>query len=103
MKLFYEVQCARCTRKEMKAAAESDLTRPEEPEIMRFQAHLAGHAQVKFSDLCAPCIRAVSALLQQIGKKIDGMSPDRKPTDKADKAKKQLKEQPAAQAGHPVA
>ena len=38
--------------------------------------HQAGH--VKFQDLCGPCQRTVQALLYQIGKKIDGLSPDRK-------------------------
>lgn len=33
---------------------------------------------VSFQDLCAPCKRTVSALLEQIGKKIDGLSPERK-------------------------
>lgn len=35
-------------------------------------------AQFKFQDLCGPCQRTVHALLEQIGKKIDGLSPDRK-------------------------
>jgi hypothetical protein len=34
--------------------------------------------QFKFQDLCEPCQRTVQALLYQIGKKIDGLSPDRK-------------------------
>jgi hypothetical protein len=32
---------------------------------------------VRFQDLCGPCRRSVRALLEQIGKKIDGLSPDR--------------------------
>jgi len=33
---------------------------------------------VKFQDLCEPCRRTVSSLLDQIGRRIDGLSPDRK-------------------------
>lgn len=51
----------------------------------------AGH-KVSFEDLCAPCTRAVRALLQQVGKKIEGMSPDRKPREK--KAAKTTQEKP---------
>ena len=35
-----------------------------------------------FDDLCSPCARAVKALLMQVGKKIEGLSPDRKQSTK---------------------
>ena len=37
---------------------------------------------VSFEDLCNPCGRAVKALLTQVGKKIEGLSPDRKQNTK---------------------
>jgi len=37
--------------------------------------------KVEFVDLCEPCRRTISALLEQIGKKIDGLSPERKPRE----------------------
>ena len=44
---------------------------------------------VKFDDLCSPCGRAVKSALLSIGKKIEGLSPDRKPrTAKAPVEKK---------------
>jgi hypothetical protein len=36
---------------------------------------------VSFQDLCGPCRRTISALLEQIGKKIDGLSPERAPRE----------------------
>lgn len=48
--------------------------------------------KVSFEDLCGPCGRAVKALLTQVGKKIEGLSPDRKqnakPKPVASEAKK---------------
>lgn len=32
---------------------------------------------VRFEDLCTPCLRTVKNHLEQIGKKLEGMSPDR--------------------------
>jgi hypothetical protein len=34
---------------------------------------------VTFDDLCSPCGRAVKGLLAQVGKQIEGQSPDRAP------------------------
>src|ERR1035441_4356340 len=44
-----------------------------------------GITLVEFPDLCTPCMRAVSALLAQAGRKIDGLSPDCAPRAKKDK------------------
>jgi hypothetical protein len=41
---------------------------------------------VQFMDLCTPCLKTVKNHLEAIGKKIDGLSPDRKPGEK-DEAK----------------
>lgn len=53
--------------------------------------------KVSFEDLCSPCTRAVKALMQQVGKKIEGMSPDRKPREKKEPPKK-APEKPADKA-----
>ena len=60
--------------------------------------------KVTFEDLCSPCGRAVKALLTQVGKKIEGLSPDRKPSSKPKvaapaEAKKPADKKPASN-GH---
>jgi hypothetical protein len=53
--------------------------------------------EVRFEELCSPCRKTLHALLLQVGKKIDGLSPDRKPRKpKAEKveAKKEVHAQP---------
>jgi hypothetical protein len=58
-----------------------------------------------FDDLCSPCARAVKALLMQVGKKIEGLSPDRKqsakPKAEAKKVDKPADKKPSVN-GHPV-
>jgi hypothetical protein len=46
-----------------------------------------GVITVSFEDLCGPCHRTVRALLDQISKRIDGVSPDRKAAPKKPAAK----------------
>lgn len=61
---------------------------------------------VSFEDLCSPCGRAVHALLKQVGKQIDGHSPDRKPREAKKKeeaskaAAKPVEKKPANGAAH---
>jgi len=61
--------------------------------------------KVTFEDLCSPCGRAVKALLTQVGKKIEGLSPDRKSSSKSKtavasaEAKKPADKKPASN-GH---
>ncbi len=64
-----EVQCDRCTRTEERAEEKS------EP-IVAFTGQMLGLA-VRFEDLCGPCYRTVKNHLEQIGKKLEGASPDR--------------------------
>jgi hypothetical protein len=76
----------------MQEASQEDLASPEPEgeESLTFYATLAGahsekHGQaleVRFPDLCGPCKKTIKALLEQIGKRIEGVSPDRKPTEK---------------------
>lgn len=99
-KVMVEVQCSRCDRKEsIEYDPQKDLgpTAAEPPAVLVASLRNADGTQLKvgFEDLCAPCHRSVRALLEQIGKRIDGISPDRagKP-----KAKKRDEEPPPPQA-----
>jgi hypothetical protein len=109
-KLVYETQCSRCDRKEMQAASPEDLTSPEPEgeESLSFYATLAAAhdekaLEVRFQDLCTPCRRTIRALLEQVGKKIEGVSPDRKPAEKkaAPKKSREAKEKTAASHAQP--
>jgi hypothetical protein len=95
-KLMYETHCSRCDRKEMQEVSTDDLDNPEtaeSEESLSFYATLAKSGEdqrtieVRFQDLCSPCCRTVKVLLEQIGKHIDGLSPDRK-LEKAPAVKK---------------
>ncbi len=75
-KAVVEVRCARCERVEYRPFVEG---KPEEntvfmATIMRGDKILK---QVKFDDLCIPCMRTVGRLLDGIGKQIEGVSPIR--------------------------
>jgi hypothetical protein len=43
-----------------------------------FDGHMADGTKAQFKDLCTPCMQTVKNHLEQIGKKIEGLSPDRK-------------------------
>jgi hypothetical protein len=73
-KVVVEVQCSRCDRKESVGYDASKET-PFQERV--FEAQLRPDPPVLFDDLCGPCQRSVKALLEQIGKKVKGMSPDR--------------------------
>lgn len=90
-----EVQCSRCDRVEVQELDTSiqPADQPEESPAAQLRATLyqAGEKNalvVKFEDLCTPCQRTVRALLEQIGKRIDGVSPDREQRAKEPEAKK---------------
>ena len=76
-KQVFEVPCSRCDRTEHREGS------ADKPEFI-FEAKLfadgspGGDMHVKFSDLCSPCLKSVRALVAQIGKRIEGLSPDRK-------------------------
>jgi hypothetical protein len=82
-----EVQCARCERKETR---KYDATEKEPPPALIATLSIgvalepgSESNQIRFDDLCAPCYRSVKALLEQIGKRVKGMSPDRVAKEKA--------------------
>ena len=88
-KQVVEVQCDRCTRIEHRTEDVRELPgEGSNPPRKTFQADLVvPHPEkastnllkrVEFEDLCGPCRSTVQQHLEQIGKKIDGMSPDRK-------------------------
>jgi hypothetical protein len=70
-KTVIEVQCDRCTRTEER---DGDLSK--EVNLAAFEGRMFGLA-VRFEDLCTPCLRTVKNHLEQIGKKLEGVSPDR--------------------------
>jgi hypothetical protein len=80
-KQVVQIQCDRCTRTETRDITKQDLHAPEgKNKVLTFGAQLtdpAGPLEVMFEDLCTPCMRTVRNHLEQIGKKMDGPSPDR--------------------------
>jgi hypothetical protein len=88
-KQVVEVACSRCQRVETVHPAHPDKMVPTEKPEPTFRAILQGSEPlvVSFEDLCTPCMRTVRALLEQVGKRIEGMSPDRKAAPKKPEAK----------------
>ncbi len=74
-----QVQCSRCDRVDTKEAGTPDNQVPSSAAFSGGIPACNGEPAllVSFEDLCGPCARTVRALLQQIGKKIEGLSPDR--------------------------
>src|SRR5580693_2490071 len=73
-KQVVEIQCSRCSRTETQPG---ELTGPRPAHVFLATLHLsdaptAEPLTVKFEDLCTPCRRTVSAMLEQIGKRIEG-------------------------------
>lgn len=64
-----EVKCDRCTRVEEREDDKAEA-------FTAFEGRMFGIA-VYFDDLCGPCHHTVKNHLEQIGKKLEGMSPDR--------------------------
>lgn len=90
--LKYETQCARCDRKEIQTATPEELASPEPDPADSFAFYaVLGELDIRFQDLCTPCKRTIKALLEQVGKKIDGVSPDRK-TEKKPARKREATE-----------
>jgi hypothetical protein len=84
-KSVIEVACARCERVEHRASVKDGEASTPPVLLATLWAEDDSPLKVSFDDLCTPCIRTVRALLEQIGKKIEGVSPDRqaKPKEKA--------------------
>jgi hypothetical protein len=77
-KVVVEVQCSRCDRKETRDHAEEKEVVPVRNALeVQLWPSAGPSVAVCFEDLCGPCERSVRALLEQIGKRIVGMSPDR--------------------------
>lgn len=81
-KQVVELQCSRCERKEQLEESEARKSR-------EFKAELGSNI-VHFEDLCNPCYKTVLHHLETIGKKIEGLSPDR--TIKKEKVQSMAKE-----------
>lgn len=78
--LVMELECDRCKRVEVIDKDTATNLSTSDPVLsLKLNDALGGtHKEVMFIDLCSPCRHAVTQLVEQIGKKIDGKSPDRK-------------------------
>jgi len=87
-KQVFEVHCSRCTRTEHR---EGSADKPEKILSAKLfgDGTVEGDLEVTFDDLCSPCLKSVRALLAQVGKKIEGLSPARTAKSDEDKAKKE--------------
>jgi hypothetical protein len=104
-----EIQCSRCERVEhLEDQPTPNTGAPPPPPALLAQLSLGAEGKnvtVRFEDLCTPCHRSVRALLEQVGKRIEGVSPDRVAKAKPAEAKKegQAPNGPAPRAGQPAA
>jgi hypothetical protein len=96
-KTVIETSCSRCARVETVSPVQSSpATDPDtqasqgsetpEPAFKALLVVNGVRTAVTFDDLCSPCGRAVKGLLAQVGKQIEGQSPDRKATRASKKA-----------------
>ena len=95
-KTVVEVQCDRCTRTEERPG---DLEK--ETNLAAFEGKMFGLV-ARFEDLCAPCFRTVKNHLEQIAKKLDGVSPDRVVKDPNEVVVLPMKEEPSQTMTLPV-
>lgn len=91
-KVMVQVQCSRCERKEeVEYDPQKDMpTMPSTPPsvlVATLRSPEGESLKVGFDDLCGPCYRSVKALLEQVGKRIKGLSPDRETKPKKDETK----------------
>jgi len=86
-KQVVEIECSRCDRVEYREGLAPDLKKGMDCEAT-FRKEDGTAVHVMFDDLCGPCRRSVLALLEQIGRTIDGVSPDREQKSKTTEAKK---------------
>lgn len=102
-----EIQCSRCDRKEYRPAENEPKDVDDAKSYPTFMAHLhlgSKEVHVAFEDLCDPCGRTVASLLKQVGKHIEGVSPDRKaPTAKKAPAMQEQPHNGAAPTPHTAA
>lgn len=71
------IQCDRCTRIEHVEVAGAEPGSSGPVFTAQFTDEFGDSIKCFFGDLCQPCARTVRNHLEQIGKKIDGPSPDR--------------------------
>jgi hypothetical protein len=71
-----EVRCGRCKRVEYKPVKESPV---EETNTLHVKLDVPGEPtiEVRFDDLCTPCLKTVKSHLVGIVKQLDGVSPAR--------------------------
>ena len=75
-KQVVEIQCDRCVRVEHRTVADDDI------HTTSFKGQMGPEVPTTFEDLCTPCLNTVRSHMEQITKKLTGLSPDRavKPT-----------------------
>lgn len=72
------VECSRCDRVEHREEMNEQRAYACVLAVQLHPNDLGGSGlDVRFEDLCGPCMRTVRALLDQVGKRIEGVSPDR--------------------------
>jgi hypothetical protein len=87
-KQVVEIRCSRCERTE---TVEPTIMMEGKTHVMFTASLIVDPAtettkQVQFEDLCGPCRRTVFSLLEQVDKRIEGVSPDRVPGARKKKA-----------------
>ena len=92
-KMVIEVKCSRCDRKEFIEGNMPDGAGSESA----FYLRMSDGTSVSFEDLCGPCTNAVKTHVEAIGKKINGLSPERK------KEKEETPAEPELATEEPVA
>lgn len=81
-KRMIEVQCERCKRVEYVRA---DAVKSNSVQLnLQFKPAKGGIVKVSFEDLCDPCARTVSNLIQSIARDIKGKSPKRSKAKKTE-------------------
>jgi hypothetical protein len=74
-RVVVEVQCSRCDRKELREETQTLQVAVMPPPALKIWF---ADKEVVFEDLCTPCQGAVAGHIESIGKKISGLSPERK-------------------------
>lgn len=86
-----EVQCSRCDRKEFREGVPDTGVHPAITPSMALIVRTGDGLSIDFEDLCEPCVGAVKSHLEAIGKKIVGLSPERKKKDEEPSEEKKEK------------
>ena len=96
-KRVIEIQCSRCERVEHLEGVADETSERGPAFTVKLYYDGQPARSVVFEDLCGPCYRTVLSLVDQAGKRIEGVSPDREVKAEA------KKKEPAPKAPTPPA